>query len=130
MAKLSRFWVLDSFRLFSLAKVEVQSFVTRRIHTGPMHRPRMRQMVADAVRLLAFILGLPLCAADPPQRITHSFLACGTETYILDGSGKVTWRYPRGSRDGWVLPSGHVLLAISRSNEYPGGAAVEVTRDG
>jgi hypothetical protein len=42
----------------------------------------------------------------------------------------VTWRYPRGSRDGWVLPSGNVLLALSKSSDYPGGAAIEVTRDG
>jgi hypothetical protein len=74
--------------------------------------------------------GTPTSAADPPVKITHSFLACGTETYILDGSGQVTWRYPRGSRDGWVLPNGNVLLALSKSNDYPGGAAVEVTRDG
>jgi hypothetical protein len=87
------------------------------------------------VRFIVFVLTVSLAcilsshAADLPA-ITHAFLACGTETYILDGSGKVTWRYPRGSRDGWVLPNGNVLLALSKSNDYPGGAAVEVTRDG
>jgi hypothetical protein len=87
------------------------------------------------VRFIVFVLTVSLAcilsshAADLPA-ITHSFLACGTETYILDGSGKVTWRYPRGSRDGWVLPNGNVLLALSKSNDYPRGAAVEVTRDG
>src|SRR5258708_5635720 len=70
-------------------------------------------------------------AADAPaEKVTHSFLACGTETYILDGSGKVTWRYPHSSRDGWVLPDGSVLLALSKGKDHPGGAAVEVTRDG
>ena len=68
-----------------------------------------------------------LLAADA---ITHAFLATGSETYILDAKGKVTWSYPQGSRDGWVLPDGNVLLAISKGKNYPGGAAVEVTREG
>jgi len=69
-------------------------------------------------------------ADDSTQKITHSFLATGTETYILDGSGKVLWKYPHGSRDGWVLANGNVLLALSKSQKYPGGAAVEVTPEG
>jgi hypothetical protein len=64
------------------------------------------------------------------DKITHSFLATGTETYILDGNGKVTWKSPLPSRDGWVLANGNVLLAVSKNKEYPGGAAVEVTHDG
>lgn len=68
--------------------------------------------------------------ADEPAKITHSFLAAGNETYILDGAGKVTWRYPQGSRDGWVLANGNVLLALNKNKDYPGGAAVEVTREG
>jgi hypothetical protein len=70
------------------------------------------------------------CADPAPEKITHSFLAAGNETYILDGAGKMIWRYPQSSRDGWVLPSGNVLLALTRNKEYPGGAAVEVTRQG
>jgi hypothetical protein len=82
---------------------------------------------------LALLLGLAWLgvtpAADEPK-ITHSFLATGNETIILDGAGKVTWRYPAGSRDGWVLADGNVLLALSKSKEHPGGAVAEVTRDG
>jgi len=66
---------------------------------------------------------------EPKTKITHAFLATGGETYIVNGDGKVTWQYPHGSRDGWVLPDGNVLLALSQSKKYPGGAAVEVTRD-
>src|ERR1019366_3898853 len=62
--------------------------------------------------------------------ITHSFLAAGGETYILGGDGKIIWQYPHGSRDGWVLPNGNVLLALSHSKKYPGGGVVEVTRAG
>src|SRR4051812_42134642 len=64
-----------------------------------------------------------------PSGITHSFLATGGETYIMSGDGKITWRYPASSRDGWVLPSGDVLLAASKSKDYPGGAIVVLDKD-
>ena len=82
---------------------------------------------------LPIFLGLSIVAAradDPPKPITHGFLATGGETTIRDGEGKVTWRYPKGSRDGWVLPGGNVLLALTKSADLPGGGVVEVTRDG
>jgi hypothetical protein len=69
-------------------------------------------------------------ADGPADKVTHSFLAAGNETFIVDGAGKVTWKYPQSSRDGWVLPNDHILLALSKSKDYPGGAAVEVTREG
>ena len=62
--------------------------------------------------------------------ITHSFLATGADTYIASGDGKVVWTYPAGTRDGWVLPNGNVVLALTRSKDLPGGGAVEVTRGG
>jgi hypothetical protein len=65
-------------------------------------------------------------AADP---IKHSFLATGGETRIVDGDGKTVWKYPGATRDGYVLPSGNLLLAVSKNKEYPGGAVVEITRD-
>jgi hypothetical protein len=62
--------------------------------------------------------------------ITHAFLATGAETYIQSGDGQILWRYPGSTRDGWVLPSGNILLAVSKGEEYPGGAVLELTRDG
>jgi hypothetical protein len=62
--------------------------------------------------------------------ITHSFLAAGAETYIRSGDGRILWRYPGSTRDGWVLPNGNILLAVSKGEDYPGGAVVELTRDG
>ena len=61
---------------------------------------------------------------------THGFLACGSHTYIMDGSGKTIWTYPHNTRDGYVLPNGNIVLAITKSKTYPGGAAVVVTQDG
>jgi hypothetical protein len=78
---------------------------------------------------------LPLVAAlllflAPEAPLTHRFLACGTETRIVEADGTVSWSYPLGSRDGWVLPSGNVLLAITRGDAFPGGGVREVTPAG
>jgi outer membrane protein assembly factor BamB len=90
-------------------------------------------------RVLSSVAGMFLlvaCSAFPPRSnaqpdgITHSFLATGGATYIRDGDGKVLWQFPMASRDGWVLPSGNILLAVSGSKQFPGGGVVEVTRDG
>lgn len=73
-------------------------------------------------------------AGEPGTEITHSFLATGGKTFIMqfdkeNPQGKVVWQYPAGTREGWVLPGGNVLLALSKGGAYPGGAAVEVTRE-
>ena len=72
----------------------------------------------------------PLARQESDSGITHGYLATGAETYIAAGDGTVAWTYPAGTRDGWVLPSGNVLLALSKSAELPGGGAAEVTRSG
>ncbi len=78
--------------------------------------------------MLAISFAVAHAAAAEPIR--HGFLATGAETFIVDESGKETWSYPHSSRDGWVLENGHVLLALSKSKTYPGGAVVEVDRAG
>jgi hypothetical protein len=79
-----------------------------------------------------------MTAAAAAEEITHSFLACGGKTYIREmkpgdkpdkTGGKIVWEYPNNTRDGYVLPSGNVLLAVSRGGAYPGGGAIEITRD-
>lgn len=71
-----------------------------------------------------------VAAGDDPETIRHGFLATGGKTYIRDDRGAIVWTFPQSSRDGWVLPNGHRLLAITRSAAYPGGGAVEVTPSG
>lgn len=94
-----------------------------------MNSPRPHRSAAVIGVALLVLCGI--AEADPPQSpITHGFLATGGQTYILDGSGREVWSFPESTRDGWVLPDGHVLLAISKSKAHPGGAAVEVDRDG
>ena len=83
---------------------------------------------------LLLVSALPASAQKPPAQqsptgITHSFLATGGETCIMSGEGKITWRFPGPSRDGWVLPNGHVLLAAAKSKDYPRGAILELDKD-
>lgn len=85
----------------------------------------MKSFLLIASVLLAF--RTTASAAEP---ITHGFLVTGAQTYIRAGDGTITWRYPQSTRDGWVLPNGNVLLALSKSKDHPGGAVVEVTKDG
>lgn len=72
----------------------------------------------------------PTRAADEKPHPSHAFLATGAETYIMGADGKVRWTHARGSRDGWVLPDGNVLLAVNRDGDFPGGGVVLVTPDG
>jgi hypothetical protein len=55
--------------------------------------------------------------------ITHSFLITGSITAIVDDNSEIVWRVDGGSRDGFVLPSGNVLVTHV-------GEVKEYTRDG
>jgi hypothetical protein len=48
--------------------------------------------------------------------IKHSFLVTGSMTAILDEESRIIWQVEGQSRDGFVLPSGNVLVSMS-SNE-------------
>ena len=77
--------------------------------------------------LLLLASALLAIAAEPPAK--RSFLMLGGATQIVDADGKVVWKYPAETRDGCVLPNGNMLLTLHKSDAYPGGAVVEVTRD-
>jgi len=62
--------------------------------------------------------------------ITHGVMGFGADTFIADASGKILWSDGRNTRDGWLLPHGHRLLTITKSQEYPGGAALETDATG
>jgi len=76
-----------------------------------------------------FSLALNLWTAHGAE-VTHTFLATGAETRIVDQTGKTIWSYPRNTRDGWVLANGDLLLAVSKGNDFPGGGVIELTREG
>ncbi len=77
--------------------------------------------------LCLLLASLTLTAADQPAG--RSFLMLGGLTQIIDASGKAIWKYPAATRDGYILPNGNLLLTLSKTKAYPGGAVVEVTRD-
>ena len=87
----------------------------------------MNRLFRHFICVASFLtISFTVAAAEP---ITHSFLATGGETRIVAGDGKVIWRYSASTRDGWVLPSGNILLAVSKSKDFPGGGVVEITRE-
>jgi len=69
-------------------------------------------------------------AARSDSGIKHSFLALGQRTYIQSEDGETVWEWPENTRDGWVLPSAHILLVISRVKDKHGGRVLELTREG
>lgn len=81
------------------------------------------------LELIALLVAL-LVAPTTAQEITHSFLACGKDTYLMDANGKRVWTYPKSTRDGYVLEDGSLILTVSKSKKTPGGAVVHVQRDG
>ncbi len=76
------------------------------------------------------LLGAVGALSAPGAGRSHSFLACGGDTRIVGADGTTLWSHPASTRDGYVLRNGHVLMAVSRGDRYPGGAVVEVTRKG
>ncbi len=79
---------------------------------------------------IAIVLSPILIGDAAETKITHSFLALGGETYIVSDDGKTEWTYPASTRDGWVLPNRNLLLTLSKCDKYPGGAVIEITRQG
>ena len=98
----------------------------KRLNTDPS-----RVSNGASMKLLARILYLfsvsvfcvaSTAIADHHEQIKHSYLTMGGKTAIISEEGKVVWSYRGGSRDGFVLPNGNILIAFAKSVE-------EVTRD-
>jgi hypothetical protein len=77
-------------------------------------------MKLPAILLLLFIAINPISAEESPIR--HAFLTLGGRTAIIGEDAQTLWEYKGGTRDGFVLPNGNVLLAWKSRVE-------EVTRD-
>ncbi len=73
----------------------------------------MNRIHVPLMVLAAIACGPGLLCAD--DTIRHSFFLAGpTFTGIIDEAGREVWDSGRGgARDGWVLPSGNVLIAWS-----------------
>lgn len=94
-------------------------------------------MRRPSIMIVVLLIALGAAAAEPPAGvqtsdagITHSFLVCGSTTAIVDEDGRRVVTFPYGTRDGYVLASGNLLLAVSKSKDFPSGGVVEITREG
>lgn len=63
-----------------------------------------------------------LVVGSSAAEIKHSFLTMGRKTAIIGENGDILWSYQGGTRDGFVLPNGNILLAFA-------GKVEEVTRE-
>lgn len=73
----------------------------------------LKPQQTTAVPILAMILaavGSNVIAQE--QTIRHSMFVLGQRTAIISEAGEVTWEYDGGSRDGFVLPNGNLLVAF------------------
>lgn len=77
-------------------------------------RPIKRYLASSLITAWMALCGLPLGAQE---KIAHSYLVLGAKTAIIAEDGSVTWEYSGGSRDGFVLPNGNVLLAFGNRVE-------------
>jgi len=87
----------------------------------------MSPILKFAILLLPFLLVNQSFAAE----VTHSFLGLGkaNRSVIVGEDGNVKWRVDLPASDGWVLPTGNVLLAVYPTKKFPKGGVVEVDRD-
>src|SRR4051794_23300670 len=96
-----------------------------------------RLMLTRWFLVALLVTALSALGAEPPAGvqasdagIRHSFLVCGNTTAIVGEDGRREVTFPYGTRDGFVLPNGKVLLAVNKWKEFPGGGVVELTREG
>jgi hypothetical protein len=111
----------QNFEKQALGKVAIAGAGRHRLEIRPVSKPGPAVMDVREVKLVP--------VADESETIAHGLLATGNETYLIDGAGKLLWSYPGGSRDAWLLENGHVLIAVNKGKDHPGGAVVEVDRE-
>jgi outer membrane protein assembly factor BamB len=89
-----------------------------------------RQSIATLLLVALTVLFLDSANCDAEDAVRHSFLGAGkaNRAVIVGEDGKVEWKIDLPASDGWVLPSGNVLLAVYPTKGYPKGAVVEVER--
>ena len=100
--------------------------------------PRSRRLapLPRPAPFLAALLGLAACLPSPAsaaEPASRRILTCGKRTALVEitpehPAGRVEWSHPANTREGWVLPDGNVLLALSKGGDTPRGAAVEIKR--
>jgi len=90
----------------------------------------MKKIVATLLSAFLLTTVATYLPAAETDAVKHSFLGVGkaNKAVIVGEDGKVQWQFNKPASDGWVLPSGNVLLALYPTRGYPGGGVVEVER--
>ena len=100
-----------------------------------LFRPITSIVSSRFVRVILTIAGVSFAVLSSSQAlaaddaaIAHSFLGVGkaNRTVIVGEDGQVKWKVDLPASDGWVLPSGNVLLALYGTPEFPNGGVVEI----
>lgn len=67
------------------------------------------------IHVVAFACSVSLTTAVESSSVSmhHSYLVLGGKTAIISEEGKAQWEYRGGSRDGFVLPNGNILMAFA-----------------
>jgi hypothetical protein len=74
-----------------------------------------------SLALMIMMLFSSLSAAESSLKqisetgIKHSFLVTGNKTWLVGEDNKIEWEGPGGSRDGYVLPNGNILIAFKNN---------------
>ena len=78
--------------------------------------------------VVLLLLAAFVAAARSDEPVRHSFLGVGkaNQVAIIGEDNQVKWKYGVPASDGWVLPSGNVLLALYGTAEFPNGGILEV----
>ena len=90
-----------------------------------------RSSFSSLCAAISFSVLFSLATSPASAEITHSFLGVGkaNQAVIVAEDGTVQWKFEKPASDGWVLPSGNVLLALYPTGGFPGGGVVEVDRE-
>lgn len=80
--------------------------------------------------LLTVISLFAFVAKAEDTKITHSFLGVGkaNRVVIVGEDNEIKWKFDHPASDGWVLPSGNVLLALYPSKQFARGGVAEIDR--
>ena len=81
------------------------------------HNP-MRAKITTILGCILMGTGVTHAATQQrsPLDIRHAYLVTGAQTAIISETDQILWRYPRSTRDGFVLESGNVLLVLKAAS--------------
>ena len=91
---------------------------TTQLNSRSSFASMLKRLSLRLTACLAFVpLALETSQSQAQDKVSHSYLVLGSKTAIIAEDGSVSWEYAGGSRDGFVLPNGNVLIAFGNRVE-------------